>query len=330
MRNVLVTSAGQRASLVRAFQVELHQVAPHSKVYTADLDPAMSAACHVSDGAFRLPHATAPDFADRLLDLCLAEQVELVIPTIDTELMILAAVRDRFGEVGVEIAISSVDLVATCRDKRRTNDLFVARGIDIPTPIEKPRPTFPLFIKPYDGSLSADTFVIHSPDELVDRHLTDDRLMFMEYLDPQQFDEYTVDLYYDRRHRLRCAIPRQRLKVRAGEVNKAVTVRNALVPLIADRLAVIDGARGCLTAQFFHHSGTERIVGIEINARFGGGYPLSYHAGGNFPGWLLREYLLDEEIAFFDDWIDALVMLRYDEEVIVGAAGAESRKLCRP
>ncbi|MDH3246402.1 MAG: hypothetical protein OEM26_17405, partial [Saprospiraceae bacterium] len=56
---------------------------------------------------------------------------------------------------------------------------------------------------------------------------------------------------------------------------------------------------------------------IEINPRFGGGFPLSYLAGANFPRWILKEYLLDGEIPYYDDWEDKLLMLRYDQEMIV-------------
>ena len=60
-----------------------------------------------------------------------------------------------------------------------------------------------------------------------------------------------------------------------------------------------------------------RIVGIEINPRFGGGYPLSYLAGGNFPKWLIEEHLLHKEVSYFEDWKDNLLMLRYDAEVLI-------------
>ena len=56
---------------------------------------------------------------------------------------------------------------------------------------------------------------------------------------------------------------------------------------------------------------------MEINPRFGGGFPLTYAAGGNYPGWLMREYLGDGEIPFSDDWENNLIMLRYDAKVLV-------------
>jgi len=82
-------------------------------------------------------------------------------------------------------------------------------------------------------------------------------------------------------------------------------------------MKIVDGARGCLTVQFFLNKKTNHIVGIEINPRFGGGYPLSYLAGANFPGWIIQEYLLNESIEYSETWEDNLLMLRYDHEILV-------------
>ena len=75
----------------------------------------------------------------------------------------------------------------------------------------------------------------------------------------------------------------------------------------------------CITCQFFVHTNNPKIIyGIEVNPRFGGGYPLSYLAGANFPKWIIKEYLLKESIEEqFDIWENNLLMLRYDAEVIV-------------
>ena len=59
----------------------------------------------------------------------------------------------------------------------------------------------------------------------------------------------------------------------------------------------------------------EDVVGIEINPRFGGGYPQSYAAGGNYPEMLIKEYFLGEKIAYIDDWKDNMLMLRFDDAV---------------
>lgn len=74
---------------------------------------------------------------------------------------------------------------------------------------------------------------------------------------------------------------------------------------------------GCITLQLFYNEVTGSVCGIEINPRFGGGYPLSYSAGANFPKWIIQEYLLGQKIEFFNEWEDNLLMLRYDDEILI-------------
>ena len=281
------------------------------------MEPQLSAACHEADESFRAPPAKDPSYAEFLLSLCRQNDISIVIPTNDTELMALAEARGVFGEGGVNIVVSDPDFIRDCRDKRRTAGLFKARGIETPEIFDKRAPTFPLFVKPYDGSLSADTDLLVRAEDVQSRHLENERLLFMEYVDPKEHDEYTVDMYFDRSHRLICAVPRRRIFVRAGEINKGVTSKAALLPLIRQKLSKIEGARGCINAQFFVSRDGDRTVALEINPRFGGGYPLSYRAGANYPRWILSEYLHDATLDYWEEWEENLLMLRYDDEIIV-------------
>lgn len=318
--NVLLSSAGRRVSLARAFKAELAGIGGGGKLFATDLQPDLSAACHVADASFAVPRATDPGFIDRLLEICVDQAVALVIPTIDTELLILAENRHRFAEVGTEVSISEPALIRNCRDKRLTSDLMNRHGIRTPAIMSKDSPQFPLFVKPYDGSLSKDTFAISGPADLTDYHRSNEKLMFMEYIDPGEHAEYTVDMYYTSKHVLACAVPRLRMEVRSGEISKGRTIKGPLLDCLKERFGELDGARGCLTAQFFVNVRTGEAIGIEINPRFGGGFPLSYRAGANYPGWLLGECLGHDPQSYWEDWEDRLVMLRYDDEIIVHAA----------
>lgn len=112
-------------------------------------------------------------------------------------------------------------------------------------------------------------------------------------------------------------VPRKRLQVRAGEVSKALTQKNQVYFQLVEKLAHLQGAIGCLTIQVFYSELNNNLLGIEINPRFGGGFPLSYLAGANYPKYILQEYLLEQSIAFNEDWKKNLLMLRYDAEVLV-------------
>lgn len=315
-RNILITSAGRRVELLQAFQAQVAALIPGHRVHAVDCLPALSAACHIADSSSSSPRVTDEGYPAFLLDYCLRHQIGLVVPTIDTELAVLAACREQFNAHGIHIVISSPELVAQCRDKRKTGTLFGAHGIRYPAIYRRDDMRFPCFAKPITGSSSVDARIIRGPESLPAELLQDPLIMFMELID-KTYAEYTVDTYYDRESRLQCLVPRKRLEVRAGEVSKGVTRRLALYDFLLERLKRFPGAVGCLTIQVFVDEAADDYVGLEINPRFGGGFPLSYAAGANFPGWLIREYLLGENIGFFDDWVRNLLMLRYDAKVLV-------------
>lgn len=316
--NILITSAGRRVSLVRFFKQELYKVFPDSRVITSDANPNLSAACMVADDYFKVPRVSDPDYIAELLRLSLENDIRLIVPTIDTELLILSQNVELFRLNRIEIVISDYDIVKIFRDKRLTHTFFEKHEIRVAKEFDKKEYTLPLYLKPIDGSRSVDNFVITEESQLTSYHFSNDKLMFLEYLDHKKFTEYTIDLYYDRNSDLKCFIPRKRIEVRDGEVNKAVTTKTRFIYDIWKKLAFVKGFRGCITLQVFVNIHDESLYGIEINPRFGGGYPLSYLAGGNFPKWIIQEYLLGENnIPAFENWEENLMMLRYDDEVLV-------------
>jgi len=316
--NIIITSAGRRVSLVRAFQKEIKKLVPHGKVFAADADPEASAACHVADGYIEVPLLNQPNYIEKLINFCKANDIKLVIPTIDTELILLAKNEQLFKTNNIHVVISSEEFILKCRDKRIIHDFFESKGVARAKEYTKDNYSLPLYIKPLDGSRSVDNYIIKSKSELREYHFKNDKLMFLEYLDHNEYEEFTCDLYYDKNNILKCVVPRKRIEVRDGEVNKGLTLYNDLVPYIKEHLSYIEGARGCLTSQFFKHKNNNNIYGIEINPRFGGGFPLSYLAGANFPKWIIQEYLFDLEIEEnFEIWENNLLMIRYDDEILV-------------
>jgi carbamoyl-phosphate synthase large subunit len=74
-----------------------------------------------------------------------------------------------------------------------------------------------------------------------------------------------------------------------------------------------------VTLQIFVDPSRDQVLGIEINPRFGGGYPMSHAAGVDYPGMLIREYLLGECFNYDEAWEANLVMLRHDTMVVSSA-----------
>lgn len=316
-QNILITSAGKRVVLTEIFKEAIKLRDLSAKVYTTDMHPELAPAGYVSDGCFSVSRCTDDDYLPQLLKLCESYAIGIIVPTIDTELELLAKNRERFLELGTEIIVPDFSFVHICRDKRLTNDLFERLGIRVPRVVDKLHPTFPLFAKPYDGSLSMNLHVVTKASELTESILQDSKLLFMEYIDRSIYKEFTVDMYYGRDAYVKAIVPRERLEIRAGEINKGITRKNQIVDYLRQRMDYLPGVRGCICLQLFYHPETKDIVGIEINPRFGGGYPLSYHAKANYPMAIIDEYLLDKDLSYYDDWADNTLMLRYDKEIVV-------------
>lgn len=314
--NILITSAGRRVELIESFKEALNNSFPSSLVLTTDLNPSLSSACQISDKYFQIEKITAESYISSILNICIKNQVGLVIPTIDTELLKLSEARKEFESHGISIVISEKCLIKKSRDKRKTSKLFDFLDIDNPKIYSISDLPIPCFCKPYDGSSSIGAMIINHKSQLTDDILNNPKNMFMELIS-KDFTEYTIDGYYSKDGNLKCLVPRKRLEVRAGEVSKAITRKNFVYDYLLKRVKTLEGARGCITFQLFVNEETQSIKGLEINPRFGGGYPLAKSAGANYPQWLIEEYLSNKSINFFDNWENNLTMLRYDAKVLI-------------
>ena len=144
----------------------------------------------------------------------------------------------------------------------------------------------------------------------------------MEYNDKNEYKEFTVDMYYGKDNKVKGILPRERIEIRAGEINKGITRKNYIVNFLKERMDTLEGVRGCICIQLFYRELDNDIKGIEINPRFGGGFPLSFYAKANFVEYIVREYLLGESVNYSEEWLDNTLMLRYDNDVIVYDAKA--------
>jgi carbamoyl-phosphate synthase large subunit len=313
---ILITSAGRRGELIKIWkQSALVILGAEARVYANDLKPFLSAACQLADQSFVICRCTEPGYPTQVLEQCLTHGIQLVIPTIDTELQALADARDTFAAAGVQVVVSDPEFVRQCRDKRHTAALFTSLSVPTPTILDPADLTFPCFMKPLGGSRSQGVKVIPSADYLAPIDTCNPDNIFQELV-PGNWIEYTVDLYYSKSGDLLGCVPRQRLEVRDGEISKGITRKDEVLQSLKNYFANLKGARGVVTLQIFVDPCREQMLGIEINPRFGGGYPMSHAAGVDYPAMLIREYLLGEFLNYNEEWQSNLVMLRHDTMVV--------------
>jgi carbamoyl-phosphate synthase large subunit len=325
MITALVSSAGRRVELLGCFRRSMADLGLDGRVLAVDRSWYASA-FHAADDAFLVPGCDDAEFVPRLLELCDSHQVDLVIPTIDPELPVYAAARSEFESVGTRVVVSSPETVAIASDKVETHRWLTVSGfptVDQAALGEHDGWSYPLVVKPRYGSGALGVTVVSRAAELEVATARGEE-MVVQTVAPGR--EYTIDALVDGDGRCVCAVPRRRLEVRAGEVSKAVTVRSARLEAIAvDICEALPGAYGPVAIQVFASDDPDEgddLQVIELNARFGGGFPLAFEAGAVFPRWLLEERLGIPSTATNEKWRSGVVMLRYDAAVFVEAPDA--------
>jgi carbamoyl-phosphate synthase large subunit len=302
-------------SLLRAFQ---EAGAPYDlKVVAADMNPEMSSACQAAETSFKLPHISSTDYPQSLISYCKENGVSLVVPTLDTELAIISDISSELAAIGCEVAVSDRHFIDICRDKRKTASYFASLGLNSPEIFDVDSLCFPILVKPYDGSLSTGISILRSIDDVTQSILENPKNIYCQYLDHSEYSEYTCDAYFDRNGFIKCVVPRLRIEVRGGEISKGRTQKNDIMPFFMKNLRHLPGARGCLTIQIMQHNQTGALWLIEVNPRFGGGYPLTAKCGADYHKWLIQEYIVGENIDEYHDWKNDMLMLRYDAEIFI-------------
>jgi carbamoyl-phosphate synthase large subunit len=316
--NILLTSVGRRVELLKAFRQSMYRSNISGQIVTADLKN-NAPASFLADQAELVPRIDDPHYIERLLEICDRHKIDLLIPLIDTELHLLSLHQQQFTDRRVTVLISSTLANEICYSKQNTSLFFQEIGVKTPKIYklsEVKDLDFPLIIKPNTGSSSVGVYLVKNRTELN---------FFANYVEDaiiQELisgEEYTIDVLVDFQGQVISAVPRLRIETRAGEISKGRTVKNpALIAAAKYVVESLPGAVGCITVQCFLQPDGE-IVFIEINPRFGGGYPLSYRAGADFPLWLLQLCTGKYPQVAIDQWEDGLSMLRYDDAIFVQA-----------
>jgi carbamoyl-phosphate synthase large subunit len=315
--NILFTSSGRRVALLQHFKRTLELLNVEGSVITTDLKKHAPTA-FVSDRHVLVPRVSAPDYIATLLDICRKYSISLLIPLIDTELLLLSENSHLFAAMGVKVLVCSPEANRICRNKNDTAGFFAANGfgtaevLSVEQIFSAEQTQYPYLIKPFDGSCSIGVTKVQSREELVFFSKYVKNPLLQEYIEGE---EYTVDVLVDFAGKVRCVVPRLRMETRAGEVSKGMTVKDAAIIETTKAVAeTLPGALGCLTIQCFKTKDGQ-LKYIEINPRFGGGFPLSIAAGADFPKWIIEMLLGRQPEIALDGWQDGTVMLRYDEAI---------------
>ncbi|MGL4694358.1 ATP-grasp domain-containing protein [Enterococcus larvae] len=321
--NILILSCGTRNKLVRYFKKEFLGTGKIVATDSSKLAPAL----YEADKHYIVPSISDERYLDEILSICKKESIKLVLTLIDPEISLISANKELFEEMGCLTLTSPKKVIDLCFDKLAMFEHLQTLGIKTPmtygsyssviNDLREEKATFPLFVKPRNGSASFGVSMIESESMLAALFNESEDLIAQEFMDGQ---EYGVDAYIDLiSGELVSFFIKKKLKMRAGETDKAVSVKNPMLEnLIIDFISK-SNFRGVIDIDVFEKEGMYYIS--EVNPRFGGGYPHAYECGINFPAYIrknLEGKVNEVNIGYYEEDVymmkyNDLVVLRVDE-----------------
>ena len=318
--NILITSASRKVSLVRAFQKALTSEGG-GKVIAVDTSP-LAPALYVADDYYLVPSSREPAFLEALLRLCQQHEIKLIVPTRDEELPLFAENKGSFAAAGVVVMISDSDTVRICQDKRGFVRFCHENGFITPTTYESANvpDRSPLFVKPRYGKGGQKAVRVDSIDELASVLNRMPDAIVQEFV---KAPEYTVDLFADFSAKVISVVPRERIRIVAGESFVSRTCKDPRLIQEAMRLSVALRLIGHNTIQCFYQEPVVKF--IEVNPRFGGAAHLGFAAGAPTPLFLVKLLKGERLEPRIGDFRDNYTMLRYTEDLFLDEADLANR-----
>lgn len=313
--NILLTSAGRRSYLVKYFKEALNG---DGLVHTAN-SSALSTAFLYADKTVITPLIYDENYIPFLLSYCKENSIDAVISLFDIDLMILARHKKDFENIGTRVIVADENAIDICNDKWNTYKFCIENGINTPKTYIKledaekdlndNKINFPLFIKPRWGMGSLSVFCAENETELRVFYEKSKREISKSYLKYESAanlsecvliqeslhgQEYGMDVINDLEGNYQNTVIRQKYAMRSGETDAAIIVENEKIKEIGEIISKKLKHPANLDADVFLVDDTPYL--LEMNARFGGGYPFSHVAGVNMPFAIIR-WLKGEEVS---------------------------------
>lgn len=314
---IFFSSPGRRVELIKIFKKEIKDVCIIGGDYSQN-----SPALLFCDKRFKLPYKINDEYIHYVLKICIEQKVNLVIPLIDHELELYAKYKKIFARYGIVVMISSEESINISADKMNTFDFFDKFDF-ISNPFTSLLINFKeedfsgeeVILKPKNGSSGIGVHKVKK--QKVNKfskilELNELQYIVQEYID---FDyEITTDVFIDNNNKLIELCQRKRLKVRGGEVERAVTSKDPQINKIVEQIVKNTSFFGVINIQFMIKN-NKYYIG-EINPRFGGGFPLSYYSGANMIEHF-KNLMNDNEIKKYDSsrYEENFYMLRFDDAI---------------
>lgn len=299
--NVLLTSVGRRAYMVKYFK---EAIGNDGLVHVCNSDD-KTVAFHYADKSVIAPLIYDENYIPFLFDYCKENKIDMLLSLFDVDLGVLSKNIDKFAEIGTRVVVSSKEVIDICNDKWKTYQFLKENGFNVPktyltledtiNALDRGEISYPVIVKPRFGcgsiamSIAEDemallyyfrrnTRAINRSYLKYESSLVEDKIIYQECLKGQ---EYGADIINDLEGNYQNTIVKKKIAMRAGETDIAELVDEPSIYKECNRLGKLMGHIGNMDVDVFLVDGVPYI--LEMNARFGGGYPFSHIGGCDLP-----------------------------------------------
>lgn len=314
--NILILSAGTRCQLVKYFKQSTNGF---DRVVTTDCSK-YAPAIYMSDTHYLVPEMSEDCYLPTILKICKREQINAVLPLQEDELELIARHKNEFENLGILAIVCGLEAVKICRDKYKLYQKLKAVNIrcvetyDYETEIDLiTKLPLPILVKERKGKGSVGALKINTRTLLpYFAENTEEKLVVQPYLEAK---EYGVDSYVDFISGEIIAIfAKEKIKMKAGETEKSKSYKNQELFALVEKTIKEMGLRGPIDMDIFEYKGTFYL--LEINPRFGGGYPHAYECGVDFMTFICNNAAGKRNIPCIGQYLENKVLLKYTEAML--------------
>lgn len=300
--NILLTSVGRRSYLVNYFKAALGNRGKVHVSNSSDISPAFQ----VADFSVVTPLIYDSDYIPFLLEYCKKNRIGAIISLFDIDLPILARNKEKFASIGTKVIVSDEKVISVCNDKWKSFQFLQQNGFRVPETylyieqvidkIARGELNYPVIVKPRWGMGSISIYEAENEEELVVFYNKVKRNIANTYLKYEAVNdidncvivqekivgqEYGLDVINDLEGNYQTTIVKKKYAMRSGETDCAVTIYNEKLKELGEQVSSSLHHIANLDVDIF--LAKDNIYILEMNARFGGGYPFSHMAGVNLP-----------------------------------------------
>jgi carbamoyl-phosphate synthase large subunit len=284
---ILISSIGRRGYLAREFKkLDVHVVGTSNSDWTVGLN-----GC---DEKIIMPNINSNEYLPFLLKVCKEKKINAILSVFDMDIEVLSVYKKDFEINNIVAFLPNKEISDICFDKLKTYQFLKDNNIktfltfdDIDaalSALDQDKLKYPLMVKPKKGFGSSNLFVARNEKELEVFFNYNEDMIIQEM---SSGTEYSFDILYSLEAEVIDVYCKKKIQMRSGETDKAIMVNDKRLIEFGLNFGKLFKNIGPMDVDFFiENNGDIKI--LEINPRFGGGYPISHKAGANFPNKMIE------------------------------------------